>query len=289
MKIRESWMRATEQLAHNGVPDASIEAEVLLRHAMDVERADFFAALHHRLDAPDQERVDMSVRRRASGEPLAYILGHREFYGLDIQVDSHVLVPRQETELLVDKVLELAEDETFRAAPNRHGRALLIADVGTGSGAIAVAIAHHLPQAIVYATDSSRQALAVADINRRRHGVSNRVHLRQGDLLEALQAPVDVIVSNPPYIRTDELAGLPIEVRREPSGALDGGHDGLQIIHRLFLQAPRRIRAGGCLLVEIAPQQLEDVSRLGREAFPSAKVSFARDLLGLPRVVCVGL
>ena len=284
MTVRESWVQGAEQLANSGVADAPIEAEVLLRHAMDVERADFFASLQQPLSTSGQVRMDRSVQRRTAGEPLAYILGRREFYGLDFQVSSHVLVPRQETELLVDEVLEFA-----RARPERSRRAqrLLIADVGTGSGAIAVAIARHLPQATVYATDSSPQALQSAGINSRRHGVSNRVHLRHGDLLEALEAPVDVVVSNPPYLRTGELPGLPPEVRREPQCALDGGPDGLQVIRRLFLQAPGRIRAEGVLIVEIAPQQLEPVTRMARAAFPSARVSFARDLLGLPRVVSV--
>jgi release factor glutamine methyltransferase len=286
MKLRESWVRSMAQLEHAQIADAGIEAEVLIRHALAVERADFFAALNDQLAPPQEARVSRLVERRMAGEPLAYITGRREFYGLDFYVSPGVLIPRQETELLVDRVLEIYVDGSL-GAHDGPGHKLAIADVGTGSGAIAIAIAHHLPSATVYATDASREALLVADINRRRHAVERRVHLRQGDLLEALEAPVDAIVSNPPYLRTDELAGLPREVRREPSRALDGGADGLDIVRRLMREAPSHLRPGGRVVVEIAPQQLGPVLRLGRKAFPGASLSFARDMLGLPRMVTI--
>ena len=278
MRVRESWLRATERMAED-VGDPELEAEVLLRHAAGMDRAGFFAGLEEQLAPALLEKVSRYVRRRIAGEPLAYLVGHREFYGLKLFVNSTVLVPRQETELLIDKVLENAGAD----------RDLVIADVGTGSGAIAVALACNLPDATVYATDTSHEALRVADINRRRHGVAAPVHLRRGDLLGPVEAPVDVIVSNPPYLRTDELDALPAEVRREPVNALDGGPDGLDTIRRLVHEAPSHLRVGGRMLVEIAPQQLGPVLDLSRGAFPSARVSFARDLIGLPRVVIVRL
>ena len=287
MKVRESWMEAEQQLAHHSIPDAGLEAEVLLRHAMHMERADFFAALGDQLTRPQERAATSLLKRRAAGEPLAYILGHREFYGLDFCVDPSVLVPRQETELLVDKVLEFSRDSSLRYAKGRPGQVFEIADVGTGSGAIAIAIAHHLPRATVYATDSSEAALQIADINRRRHAVSERVHIRQGDLLEALRGPVDVIVSNPPYLTTLDIANLQTEVRQEPLAALDGGADGLDVLRRLLRQAPSYIRPGGQLLMEIAPQQLVAVLQIGRQAFPTAQASFTRDLMGAPRVVSI--
>jgi release factor glutamine methyltransferase len=239
---------------------------------------------------PDRQmRADSLVRRRAAGEPLAYILENREFYGLDFLVNPSVLVPRQETELLVDKVLEFAAARPFDLARDEPGGAVVIADIGTGSGAIAVAIAKSLPRATVYATDSSREALAVADANRRRHGVVDRVILSHGDLLQALPAPVDVLVSNPPYISTAELAGLAPEVRREPIRALDGGPDGLDVVRRLFRQASDCVRPGGLMAVEIAPQQLESVTRIARSCFPTGQVSHDLDLSGLPRVVWVAV
>ncbi len=281
MRVRESWVRTKEQLARNNIADASLEAEVLLRHATSKDRAEFFAALNEQLPHTCQQRVNQDVRRRLSGEPLAYILGHREFYGLDLCVSPAVLIPRQETELLVDKIIEFS-----RQRPEQH---LLIADVGTGSGAIAVAVAHCLSNATVYATDSSREALLVADVNRHRHAVSERVHLCHGDLLAPIDSPVDVVVSNPPYLTTKEIDDCPQDIRREPSLALDGGADGLAIVKRLFRQAPSYIRPGGLLVVEIAPSQVESVLAMGRDAFPTARVSFSRDLLGLPRAVTVEL
>ena len=278
MRVRESWLRATERMAED-VADPELEAEVLLRHAAGMDRAGFFAGLDEQLPPALSTKVSRYVRRRIAGEPLAYLVGHREFYGLELFVNSTVLVPRQETELLVDKVLE-------NAGANRD---LLIADVGTGSGAIAVALACNLPDATVYVTDTSHEALRVADINRRRHGVAARVHLRRGDLLGPVEAPVDVIVSNPPYLRTDELDALPADVRREPVNALDGGPDGLDTIRRLVREAPSHLRAGGRMLVEIAPEQLGPVVHLSREVFSNTGVSFARDLIGLPRVVIASL
>jgi release factor glutamine methyltransferase len=225
--------------------------------------------------------ADGLVARRLAGEPLAYIVGSREFYGLDFLVNPSVLIPRQETEHLVDSVLEFS-----------HGMGdppLEVADVGTGSGSIAVAIAHNLPEAKVYATDSSSAALEVADANRRRHGVADRVHLSEGDLLEALPGAVDVIVSNPPYIATDEFETLPADVLREPMLALDGGPDGLAVTRRLIGGAPSYLRPGGRLVVEIAPSQLDAASRTAAEVFGGAEIVFERDLAGHPRVLVVDL
>ena len=296
MKIRECLVRAATRFSDNrapepsvdqrrlggGIPDPILEAEVLMRHILGMERAQFFSALDAALSPDHQLQISQFLTRRLAGEPLAYIVGHREFYGLDLVVNAHVLVPRQETELLVDKVLEFCSDKLDRGP-------LHVVDVGTGSGAVAIAIASNLPQSVIYATDVRREALAVADVNRRRHGVLDRVHLCQGDLLEFFNRPVDVIVSNPPYIRTQDIARLAPEVRREPSWALDGGADGLEVTRRLLQQAPEYIRPGGLLLFEIAPEGLEPVSQLARQVMPSARVSSAKDLLGLPRVVMVQL
>ena len=281
MKISQFLARAAEQLSERHIPDPYIEAEVLLRHVLGMKRAELFVASDEALTSHQEERVRRFLRRRLEGEPLAYIVGHREFYGLDFVIDRHVLIPRQETELLVDRVLEYAR--------SRPGEDLRIVDVGTGSGALAVAIARQLPRATLYATDVSRQALLVADVNRRRHGVSNRVHLCQGDLLEALGGSVDIIVSNPPYIRTGEMAHLGSEVRREPPRALDGGADGLDVTRSLLQQVPARLYPGGLVLVEISPEQRGEVKRMAQEVIPGASVSSAKDLLGLPRVLIVEL
>lgn len=282
MKITGALASTADRLSNSHTAEPRIEAEVLLRYVLGMERAAFFASVHECLTPNQDEQLCQLVQRRVDGEPLAYILGRREFYGLDFVVNHHAFIPRQETELLVDKVLELC-------SARRAGEPFEVIDVGTGCGAIAVAVAFNLPGANVYATDISREALQVADINRRQHGVKDRVHLIQGDLFEAIDRPVDVIVSNPPYIKTSDLSGLAIEVRREPALALHGGDDGLAIIRRLLRQALARIRPGGCILVEIAPEQLHQAMDLARDAFPAGSVSFARDLLHLPRMVAIKL
>ena len=282
MRVREAFIQTRGQLAGRKIPDASIETEALLRHVLGLNRAGFFMSLGEPLTDGQTEVVLDLVGRRLDGTPLAYILGHREFYGLEFAVDRHVLIPRQETELLVDKVLQFASDRELKG-PFR------VADVGTGSGAVAVAVAVHVPQATVYATDISGEALQVADVNRHRHGVESRLHLVQGDLLQGLGGAFDVIVSNPPYIRSLNMAGLAAEVGREPSRALDGGADGLAITERLLRQASSRLRPGGLALVEIAEDQLDPTLALAERTLPSARVSYARDLLGLPRVVSAAL
>ena len=282
MTVGQSLARIADHLSTGGIADSRIEAEVLLRHMLGMDRAEFFAALAVPLTPSQEGGLRRLVGRRLDGEPLAYITGHREFYGLDLVVGPAVLIPRQETELLVDNALELCAGRAKRE-PVR------VADVGTGCGGVAIAIAAHLPDATVYATDISPGALAVADVNRRRLGVSKRVHLCQGDLLEPLPEPVDIIVSNPPYISTDAIADLADEVRREPTSALDGGTDGLAVTRRLLDQVRDHLRPGGCVLVEIDSWQLESACRIAREAIPAARVSYATDLLGSPRVVVADL
>jgi release factor glutamine methyltransferase len=281
VRVQESWVGAANRLADHGVEVPSLEAEVLVRHVLGIDRAQFFAVLSDGLPCPDEGEIDRLVARRLAGEPLAYIQGHREFYGLELVVNPSVLVPRQETETLVEQVLELSK--------HMPAEGLRVADVGSGSGAIAIAIAVNLPQATLYATDASREALEVARVNCDNHGVSERVHLYPGDLVDALPCDVDIIVSNPPYIESGELEHLAEEVRREPAIALDGGVDGLRVIRRLFQQAPPLLRPGGKLVVEIAPEQLESVSALARNTVPAGQVSFRRDLLGLPRAVVLSL
>jgi release factor glutamine methyltransferase len=279
VKTGESLSRTTRVLAEAGLPLPQIEAEGILRHILALDRADLFAALDKPMDASLVEAVDGLVRRRLAGEPLAYLVGHREFCGLEFTVDERVLVPREETELLVEQVLRYADG---RSAPD-----LTVADVGTGSGAIAVAVARRLPGATVFATDISLDALAVADVNLRRHGVADRVHLLQGDLLEPLGRRVDVIVSNPPYVPTARIETLGPEVGREPRLALDGGAEGLDLVLRLLEEGPGYLKPDGRLVIEIDPDQLAPAIRAANHAFPESCVASSTDLLGVPRVLIV--
>ena len=257
LRLRDLWQRLAGALRGAGLGDAEIEAEALLRHVLGFDRAEFFASLSEPVPHGQADRAEGLAARRAGGEPLAYITGRREFYGLDFKVDPRVLIPRQETELLVDLALE--------ACAGRERERVVIADVGTGSGAIAVALATRLTDAVVYATDVSVEALEAASANAERHGVAERVRLLHGDLLDPLPVRADVIVSNPPYIATSQLAELPRDVRREPSLALDGGTDGTEVIARLLMQAAQRLKAGGSLFMEMAPEQREAVMRMAHD------------------------
>ena len=279
MRLREAQARSRKRLQRAAIPDAGIESQVLLRHTLGIDRAAYHASPDYELSDEDAQAFQRMVERRIEGEPLSYITGHREFYGLDFVVTPDVLVPRHETEFLVEAVLEYAR--------NRGSHALTVADIGTGSGCIAVALASHLPNATVYAADVSREALRVADENVRRHGMEERVHLLHGDLFQALDGPVDVLASNPPYLSTDEATDLPPDVQHEPSVALDGGADGMDVLRRLIVGAREYVKPGGLLALEIDPRRLEAVVGLARGTFPGGGIGVIKDHAGLDRVVTV--
>lgn len=274
------WLQsAARRLAALGIPDAGLEAEVLLRDVLGVDRAGLLSCLGSDLDPDAACRAEAMLARRLDRTPLAYLLGYSEFYGLRLRVTQSTLVPRQETELLVDLALE-------RVAASA-GRPVEVADVGTGSGAIAVAVAAHAPSARVHAIDVDPGALAVAAENVRVHGLTGRVTLGVGDLLDILPGPVDLIVSNPPYIPNAAMDGLAPEVLREPRIALDGGPDGLAVTRRLLARAPAYLRPFGRVVVEISPEQAQRAAALARRAFPDARVRVVPDLMGHDRAVCV--
>jgi release factor glutamine methyltransferase len=220
------------------------------------------------------------IDRRLEREPFAYISGRAQFFGLEMTVSRSVLIPRPETELLVEKAIAVAEAADVPAP--------LIADIGTGCGAIAIALAVKMPRARLYATDISRSALDVAELNCREHGVQDRVGLLEGDLAKPLPGPVHMIVANLPYVTDDELPGLAPEVSAfEPRLALAGGPDGLRLIERLMSQAHERLLFGGVLLLEIGHDQAEPVRKLAASYFPEATVGVQRDLSGLHRIAAV--
>ena len=279
MKVAEALASTRRSLAA-ATPDASIEAEVLVRHASRLDRAALYASLSEPLDSTVWQEVASLVHRRLDGEPLAYITGRREFYGLELQITPDVLVPRQETETLAEKVVEFVESRG-------RGERATIVDVGTGSGAIAAALATQLQNATVIGTDLSPRALRVADGNLRRLGLRHRVHLVLCDLLDCLEGPFDVIVSNPPYVATADMDGLPADVRREPALSLDGGVDGLRVTERLVRQSADRLAPGGGLFVEIAPEQARRVAEMAGWRIPGCSVAVADDLTGATRAVVI--
>jgi release factor glutamine methyltransferase len=280
--IKQALRGASARL--HAVTDAPyLESEVLLAHVLGTSRTALLAHPEQILTSEQLSNYRVLVRRRASGCPLPYLTGRVEFYGLEFEVTPEVLIPRPDTETLVD------------LACARQPRAVV--DVGTGSGCIAVSLALHLPKVIVYAVEISPAALAVARRNVERHGVAGRVRLIVGDVLTPRPGLVDLIVSNPPYIPTGQCASLPASVRdHEPRLALDGGPDGLAVIRRLLAQAPAVLRGpercgragrrpGGGLLIEIGANQGEAARRLARAFFPRATVRVHPDLAGRDRVL----
>ena len=222
------------------------------------------------------------LERRAAREPLAYITGNKEFWSLDFIVTPAVLIPRPETELLVDLALDCA-----RELPSRQR--IKILDIGTGSGAIAVSLAKHLPESEVWAVDISAASLRVAEANAKRHNVAERIRFLQGDLLDALDqvgATFDLILSNPPYVRSAELAGLAPEIRDwEPRTALDGGVDGLDYSRRLIGAAPSHFNEGGRMLLEIGSDAAQAVVDLFARAGCYEPARVHRDYAGRDRAV----
>ena len=279
MNLREIFNSAGETLMRTGSPDAQLEAEVLIRHVLRIDRATFFRDLEQPVTDCDMEHLDDLVNRRLNREPLNYITGLREFYGLDFEVSDSVLIPRQETELLVDTVISLA-----RSRPKCE---MKICDIGTGSGAIAVSVAVNLPSAEVMAIDISQRALDIADANRRMHGVYNRVSLRRGNLLEPVNWKPEIIVCNPPYIRRSDLSLLQPEIQYEPSVALDGGPDGLEVIRGLLRQSSDKVSSTGAILFEIDSSQKDSARMLSREYFPNSEISILDDLSGNSRAILI--
>ncbi|MDY6875620.1 MAG: peptide chain release factor N(5)-glutamine methyltransferase [Chloroflexota bacterium] len=260
---------------------ARLEAEVLLSHVLEIPRTGLLTHPERTLTSDQLANYQTLIRHRASCYPLPYLTGRIEFYGLEFKVTPDVLIPRPETETLVDLALAL-----YSSSARSSSTHLIIADVGTGSGCIAVSLAVHLPRAVVYAVDISPAALAVARRNVEQHGVATRVWLMVGDVLVLRSGLADLIVSNPPYISTDDCDSLPASVRDyEPRLALDGGPDGLSVVRRLLAQAPSVLRPGGVLLIEIGADQGEAVACLARIAFPRAAVRVHPDLAGRDRVL----
>lgn len=270
---------ATQRLAEAGIDTARLDAQVILAHALGVSRSWLFAHFEQALDAVQSEKFTELIARRVAHEPVAYLVGHKEFYGIDLQVDRRVLIPRPETEMLVDAVLLVAQEHA--PAP------VTIADVGTGSGAIALAVAANAPNAQIFATDLSAGALAVAAANAARHDTGHQVTLLQGDLLAPLPAPVDVVVANLPYVTSDDYTTLEPDVRAyEPQLALEAGPQGLDVIARLLRQLPGHLRTGGTVILEIGYNQGQVALKLIDLLLPNAcDVELRKDYQGHDRMV----
>ena len=295
----------TDFLKEKGAESPRLDAEVLLAHVRGCKRIELYTAFEQPASEELRAKFRELIKERAAGKPVAYLVGHREFFSLPFKVTPDVLIPRPETELLVVRAIDIAKPQPrVNDPPERNEtdaeptpapkpapaplKPITIADVGTGSGIVAVTLAKHLPNAKVTMIDVSPAALKVAQGNAERTKVSDRIEAIESDLFAAVPADrkFDLIVSNPPYITSDEMQQLAVDVRRyEPTLALDGGPEGTTVIERLIPQAAERLRPGGWLLMEISPtivgrveQLLEADPRLHRE--PTQK-----DIAGLARVV----
>ena len=278
--IRETIRETHRTLEAAGIPDARLEAEVMAMTVMRMTRQNIFAEQEAEVPANVAQELAGIVEQRLEHIPLAYILGFREFYGINVVVTPDVLIPRPETEGIVEHTL-------FMALMGMETRELTIADVGTGSGAIAVNLAIHLPAARIYAVDISEPALDVAAYNIRAHAVHDRVRLGHGDLLEPLPEPVDLIVANLPYVPTERIGTLQAEVQQEPQLALDGGADGLDLVRRLMAQAPDKLNSPGIILLELDPEQFPAAEAIALHHLPDAEVTAEQDLTRRDRIMVI--
>jgi protein-(glutamine-N5) methyltransferase, release factor-specific len=272
LKVLEVLKLASEHLGKHGSESARLDAEVMLARSLGLRRLDLYLQFDRPLSESELSAYRAQVARRAHGEPVAYVVGHKEFMALDFEVTPAVLVPNPDTEVLVQMAVAWAREA---------GRPLRVADVGTGSGCIAVAVAHYAQDVEIWAGDLSSQALEVAARNVARHSLEQRVHLVCGDLMEPLPGTFDLVCANLPYLAAG--AGLPAEVLSQPSVALYAGGDGAELVSRLLEAAPARLNPGGRVLVEVDPSILTPVLEVADRHYGGRRIH--RDLGGHERVL----
>ncbi len=279
MTLHETLTSALSRLTTANVPSPRMNAELLLMFTLGCDRAYLHAHPERELSASEQARYDDALAERARGVPAQYITGHQEFWAMDFIVTPAVLIPRPETEHVIETVLQLA---CVGRAPSPA--ALRLVDVGTGSGCIALALANELPQAEIHATDISPAALEIARANAARHQLGSRVQFHETDLLQGLEPKAfDFVISNPPYVGECEADQVQLEVRKfEPRQAIFAGPTGLEVIARLIPQARDALKPGGRLVMEISGTIADGVKRL-LEGWDEVRMT--NDLQGIPRVV----
>ncbi len=277
MLLKDALKAATDDLTTAQVPSPRMNAELLLMFTLGCDRAHLFAHPERELTIEEQTHYQEALTRRATGVPAQYITGHQEFWGMDFIVTPAVLIPRPETEHVIETVLHLSQKQ------NRGGDVCRIVDVGTGSGCLALALAKEFPQADIHATDISPAALEIARANAARHQMESRIHFHQTDLLQGLTpGTFDFVVSNPPYVGEAEEDQVQLEVRKfEPRSAVFAGPTGLEVIERLIPQAQTASKPGGWLVMEISGTIAQNVPRL---LSGWKQVHITNDLQGIPRV-----
>jgi release factor glutamine methyltransferase len=252
--IRELLKVTTDYLQKKQIDAHRLTAEILLSHCLNIKRIDLYLDIDRPLNDSEVSAYRELIRRRINREPLEYITGIQEFWSLDFHVNKKVLIPRPETELLVEQAIDICNKDALKHSPR-------ILDLGTGSGALAITLAKEIQQARIWATDISEGAIEVARLNAQKHGVSDRIDFRQGDLFQPFTGQdiaFDLIVSNPPYVSAEQYDALPAEVRdHEPRLALDGLEGGFYYIKKVINESQNFLSQGGWLLVEMAPDQTE--------------------------------
>jgi release factor glutamine methyltransferase len=285
--IHEALEQATRQLTQAGLAGARLDAQILLAHSLGVERSVLYTYPEREIVPALATQFFQLIERRSKGEPVAYLVGHKEFYGLDFVVDPRVLIPRPETELLVEAALaQIRLKITVDTFP-------IMADIGTGSGAIPITLAVEEPRLpYLYACDISADALAVAQLNCQRHHVTDRVRLLLGDLLSPLPEPVDILTANLPYVGTEELHAMTRDVYGyEPHLALFSGSEGLDLLERFCREVRQSdlLKPAAVMLLEIGYRQQEPLTRLILELWPQSTVTSIKDYAGWDRILQVAV
>ncbi len=276
--LRDAWLAAAADLESAEIDDARFEAEVLLRHATGLSRAQLYASLTDEIDPAAQQRFEAAIAERMTRKPLAYITGTREFYRLEFRVTPDVLIPRPESELLVDAALDHMRQARIRSPQ--------VADVGAGSGAVGIALAKHRRGVSLICSDVSRDALLVARDNAQRLLKRPRASFVQGDLLTPLPGPFHCVVANLPYIPEERLDELEPEVaEHEPRVALTPGTRGTELILRLITQLPSRLHPNGLAVLEVDPGQESAIADAARQMLPNAEITILNDISEQPRAV----
>jgi release factor glutamine methyltransferase len=278
MIVQEILNESTKSLEAAEIPSARLDAEVLLAFCLGCDRLEFFKNPEIQLDQTQMAAFQKLIDRRLQWEPVAYIIGRKHFWTFTLEVNKDVLIPRPDTEIIVEEILDIAK--------KTEADRITILDIGTGSGAIAIALAYEVPHASVMATDISLPALEVARRNAEILGLQNKIDFRQGNLFEPVEGIFDIIASNPPYIGEEEYEELPEGVRDfEPREALFAGENGLEFYEKIIYQAAGHLKKNGWLLLEIGARQEKDVYRIMESSGFYDNIEMRRDYGGLPRVV----
>jgi release factor glutamine methyltransferase len=286
LTLRKAFVEAASVLRHGGIETPELDARLLVCHAASLTHEAYIAGARDELAPATRARLDAAIERRLKHEPVARITGSREFYGRDFLLDPHALDPRPDTETLIEAALAHLERRGLRDRPLR------LLDLGTGTGCILVTLLAELPRAQGIGTDKSGAALALAEANARRHGVASRASFLVADWLDAVTGKFDLVLSNPPYLASSEIAGLAADVAAyDPILALDGGPDGLDAYRRIAARAGEVLAQGGRLLVEIGATQADSVAGILRGAGlkVDAEQGIRPDLGGRPRSVVAGV